>query len=416
MNDKLIKSKSTAFYEIRDYIMICLGTLIYTGGVSIFMLPYGLTIGGVSGISSIIYYATNIPVSISYGVINACFLIVAIKVLGWKFCFKTIAGVVSSTLWFSAWQLMLQNSAGEWPHVCGDQIFMACILGPIFCGIGLSINFENHGSMGGTDIIAAIVNKYKDVSLGQIILLCDVLIISSCYFVFEDIQRVIYGYVIMIVCSVTLDTCMRRMHQAVRFEIYSRNYAKIADEINEEGFGITVLDGFGWYTKSERKMLVCICSRRYQDIIMQAIKRIDPYAFFCVSNVNNVYGTGFSAIKSKLKNQKPILTFATNDERLINEAKNLMGENIEVRSLSDIGCKEQLPQTHETIEKNAQEKVRYVHKYYGFDCFAQCTEGDREAYSLIYHHNTYKFDNLQGVSDFIRQQFPEKGKKKEKNK
>ena len=149
---------------------------------------------------------------------------------------------------------------------------------------------------------------------------------------------------------------------------------------------------------------------------MQAIKRIDPYAFFCVSNVNNVYGNGFSAIKSKLKNQKPILTFATNDESLINEAKNLMGENIEVRSLSDIGCKEQLPQTHETIEKNAQEKVRYVHKYYGFDCFAQCTEGDREAYSLIYHHNTYKFDSLQGVSDFLQQQFPEKGKKKEKNK
>ena len=402
MNDKLQKKKSAAFYEIRDYVMICIGTLLYTGGVSLFMLPYGLTTGGVSGVASIIYYATKIPVYVSFGFINSCFLIIAIKILGWKFCFKTIAGVVSSTLWYSMWQILLCNGSDTWPMVCGDQIFMACILGPIICGIGLSICFENHGSTGGTDIIAAILNKYKDVSLGQIILLCDVLIISSCYFIFHDVERVIYGYVMMIVCAVTLDTCTRRIHQAVRFEIFSRNYSKIADEINEEGFGTTVLDGFGWYTKTERKVLVCICSKRYQDIIMRAIKRVDPYAFFSVSNVTNVFGEGFSTAKTKLKDQKPIIVFATDDQILLTKARDLLNDKYEIRSLSDIGCHETLPQTHDTIEKNAQEKVRYINKYYGFDSFALSTEDNRQAFCLLNKGNTYRFTSLEDTTAFLQ--------------
>ena len=402
MNDKLQKKKSAAFYEIRDYVMICIGTLLYTGGVSLFMLPYGLTTGGVSGVASIIYYATKIPVYVSFGFINSCFLIIAIKILGWKFCFKTIAGVVSSTVWYSMWQILLCNGSDTWPMVCGDQIFMACILGPIICGIGLSICFENHGSTGGTDIIAAILNKYKDVSLGQIILLCDVLIISSCYFIFHDVERVIYGYVMMIVCAVTLDTCTRRIHQAVRFEIFSRNYSKIADEINEEGFGTTVLDGFGWYTKTERKVLVCICSKRYQDIIMRAIKRVDPYAFFSVSNVTNVFGEGFSTAKTKLKNQKPIIVFATDDQILLTKARDLLNDKYEIRSLSDIGCHETLPQTHDTIEKNAQEKVRYINKYYGFDSFALSTEDNRQAFCLLNKGNTYRFTSLEDTTAFLQ--------------
>ena len=402
MNDKLQKKKSAAFYEIRDYVMICIGTLLYTGGVSLFMLPYGLTTGGVSGVASIIYYATKIPVYVSFGFINSCFLIIAIKILGWKFCFKTIAGVVSSTVWYSMWQILLCNGTDTWPMVCGDQIFMACILGPIICGIGLSICFENHGSTGGTDIIAAILNKYKDVSLGQIILLCDVLIISSCYFIFHDVERVIYGYVMMIVCAVTLDTCTRRIHQAVRFEIFSRNYSKIADEINEEGFGTTVLDGFGWYTKTERKVLVCICSKRYQDIIMRAIKRVDPYAFFSVSNVTNVFGEGFSTAKTKLKDQKPIIVFATDDQILLTKARDLLNDKYEIRSLSDIGCHETLPQTHDTIEKNAQEKVRYINKYYGFDSFALSTEDNRQAFCLLNKGNTYRFTSLEDTTAFLQ--------------
>lgn len=392
------KKHDGLLYELKDYIMICIGTLLYTGGVSIFMLPYGLTTGGVSGISSIIYYATNIPVYLSYAIINACFLMVAIKVLGWKYCLKTIAGVASSTLWFSVWQYFLCDAANNWPQVCGDQTFMACILGPLICGIGLSICFESNGSTGGTDIIASIVNKYKEVSLGQIILLCDILIISSCYFIFHDIERVVYGYVIMIVVAVTLDTCTKRVHQAVRFEIFSRNYSKVADAINEAGFGATILDGTGWYTKSERNVLICICSRRYQDVIMRVIKSVDPYAFFAVSNVTSVYGEGFGTIKTTIKDQRPIIVYATNDETSLQKAHDLFGEKYDIRSLNDIGCPEELPLSHKTAVSDAREKAYYVNKFYGFDCFADASDDEGTAFVALYKHQVHKCTTMEEVA------------------
>lgn len=390
------------FWEIIDYLMIALGTLLYTGGVSLFMLPYGLTTGGVSGVASIIYYASGVPVSLSYGIINACFLVLAIKVLGWRFCLKTIAGVSLSTLWYSLWQLFLTNGGGEWPHICGDQVFMACILGPVIGGIGLSICFEHNGSTGGTDIIAAIVNKYKDVSLGQIILLCDVLIISSCYFVFHDMQRVVFGYVMMIVCSFTLDYCTRLKHQAVEIKVYSRNFSMVADAINKAGFGLTVIDGMGWYTRSERKVIICVCSKRYQNIVMRAIKRVDPYAFISVTNAESVYGEGFSSLKTKLKDQKPILVFCTDNLDKLTAIEDALGEKYEIRSLKDIGCrKTEFHKIKDNIRESTLNEARYVNKYYGFDCFADNKEGETRCYAAIINGKEHVFDSLEQLKDFL---------------
>lgn len=390
-------------WEIRDYVMIAIGTLLYTGGVSLFMLPYRLTTGGVSGVSSIIYYAAKIPVSLSYGLINACFLVVAVKVLGWKFCLKTIAGVASSTLWLALWQLFLtKGGTSDWPHICGDQIFMACILGPLICGIGLSICFENNGSTGGTDIIAAIVSKFKDVSLGQIILLCDILIISSCYFVFHDVQRVVFGYVIMIVCAFTLDYCTRMKHQAVEVKVYSRNYSMIADALIEEGFGVTVVDGMGWYTRSERKVIVTVCSKRYQQIVMRAIKHVDPFAFISVSNLSSVFGEGFSTLKTKLKDQKPILVFCTDNLDKLTYARQALGDRYEIRSLKEIGCrKTEIKKIKDNLHENTINEARYVHKYYGFDCFADNKKDGIQCLALIRDGKETLFRSDDEIIEFL---------------
>lgn len=390
-------------WEIRDYVMIAIGTLLYTGGVSLFMLPYELTTGGISGVSSIIYYAAKVPVSISYGLINACFLIVAVKVLGWKFCLKTIAGVAFSTLWLALWQFFLTNGGqSDWPHICGDQVFMACILGPIICGIGLSVCFESNGSTGGTDIIAAIVNKYKDVSLGQMILFCDILIISSCYFVFHDVQRVVFGYVIMMVVAFTLDYCTRIQHQAIEVKVYSRNYEMIADAIIKAGFGVTVLDGVGWYTRSERKVIISVCSKRYQPIMMREIKRVDPYAFISVANISSVFGEGFSTLKTKLKDQKPILVFCTDNLDKLTNARMALEEKYEIRSLKEIGCrKNEIVRIKDNLRENTANEARYVHKYYGFDCFADNKQDGVQCLALIYKGEELFFDSDQALIDFL---------------
>lgn len=368
--------KKKIFRELRDYFMVLVGTLIYALGVEMFMLPYQLTTGGVAGISALIFYATGLQVPISYTAINIIFLIFGARIVGLNFCLKSIFGFGSIAMWLAVLHPFFVDPV---PKLLGNEMFMACVLSGIMEGIGLSICFYHNGSTGGTDIIAAAVNKYKEVSLGQIIMLCDIIIVSSSYIIFHDIQRVIFGFILLIVAAMTLDYFTRKLCQAVEFKVFSRNYSAIADRIAKEGFGVTVLSGEGWYTKSERNVVICVCSKRYAETIMRAIKSVDPFCFVSVTTALGVYGEGFGSIKTKVKNQKPIIVFATNNKNKLSEVRSILGDRFEVRSLKDVGCNAELPETHNTLEDNAMEKARYINHYYGFDCFADDTGLEVEA-------------------------------------
>lgn len=372
--------KLNLYQEIKDYIFITLGVFIYAMGVTVFMLPYGLTTGGVAGIASIVYYATGIEVQITYVTINVALLIAAVKVLGFRFCMKTIYGVGCMTFALWACQRFVEIPDGHGgmmlPKLIGDEAFMACVLGAICDGIGLYICFENNGSTGGTDIIAAIVNKYKQMSLGTVIMACDVIIISSCYFVFHDWYRVIYGFVLLFICSFTLDYCLNKSHQSVQFLIFSRNPEKIADAIVKTGRGVTMLDGEGWYTHTERKVLMSIVRKNEQVYIQRLIKSIDPYAFVSLSNANSVWGEGFDQMKVKAEKKqqgKRTLVFASNSTHKLNEVRAILGDKYDVRSLKDIGCYIDIPRKAGSIQGNALLKARFVKRYYGFDCIADDT-------------------------------------------
>jgi len=175
---------------------------------------------------------------------------------------------------------------------------MACIIGAAMCGVGLGITFNYNGSTGGTDIIAAIVNKYKDVSLGRMIMICDVVIISSCYFIFHDWRRVIFGFVTLFIIGVVLDWIINSARQSVQFLIFSKKYDEIADHIiKDTNRGVTVLDGTGWYSKGNVKVLVVLAKKRQSLDIFRMVKRIDPNAFISQSSVIGVYGEGFDKLK-----------------------------------------------------------------------------------------------------------------------
>ena len=372
MSSKL--NKKAILHEARDYAMVAAATLLYATAVVCFMLPYQITTGGVAGMSAIIYYATGLEVQYSYAAINLAFLILAARIVGLKFCIKTIWGFGMITVWLSVVQQIVQDPVtGELPKLLGNEIFMAVVISAIMEGLGLAISFYFNGSTGGTDIVAACINKFKDISLGQVLMVCDILIVSSSYLIFHDVQKVIFGYVLLILAALALDFFTRRFHQAVEFKIFSRNYSAIADALNKSGFGVTVLDGYGWYTRTTRKVLICLCSKRYSQLVMRSIKRVDPTCFVSVTDVENVYGEGFSAMKTKVKGQKPIIVCATNNQNKLREARQILGDRFEVRSLKEVGCNDELPETHATIEENALEKAHYISKYYGFDCFADDT-------------------------------------------
>lgn len=299
-------SKAEIMREVKDYSYITLGLISYAMGWAAFLIPYQITTGGTTGISAIIYYSTGFPIQWSYFIINAVLMTFAIKILGPKFSIKTTYAIFMLTFLLWLFQFLVNNfikapdinSQGQ-PLILGmGQDFMACIIGAALCGIGLGIVFNYNGSTGGTDIIAAIVNKYRDVSLGRMIMICDFFIISSCYFIFHDWRRVIFGFVTLFIVGVVLDWIINSARQSVQFFIFSKKYDEIADRIIKEADrGVTVLDGMGWYSKANVKVLVVLAKKRQSLDIFRLVKRIDPNAFISQSSVIGVYGEGFDKLK-----------------------------------------------------------------------------------------------------------------------
>lgn len=299
-------SKAEIMREVKDYFYITLGLISYSLGWAAFLLPYQITTGGTTGIGAIIYYSTGFPIQWSYFIINAFLMTFAIRILGPKFSIKTTYAIFMLTLLLWLFQLIVDNyvqtsevSASGKPLILGiGQDFMACIIGAAMCGVGLGIVFNYNGSTGGTDIIAAIVNKYRDVSLGRMIMICDVFIISSCYFLFHDWRRVIFGFVTLFIIGVVLDWIINSARQSVQFFIFSKKYDEIADRITKEtNRGVTVLDGTGWYSKNNVKVLIILAKKRQSLDIFRLVKRIDPDAFISQSSVIGVYGEGFDKLK-----------------------------------------------------------------------------------------------------------------------
>jgi len=279
--------------DARDIVMITLSMIFYSIGWSVFLLPNHITTGGVAGISSIIFWGTGFPVQYTYFLVNAVLLVFALKILGWKFCAKTIYAVVILTLILQ----FFSKSAAEM-HLLQDQPFMACIIGSIFCGSGIGLCLANNGSTGGTDIVAAIVNKYRDISLGRVILILDIFIITSSYIVLKDWEMVIYGYVVLFIVSFCIDQVVNSTHRSVQLFIISEKNEEIAHRINQQAHrGCTVIDGEGSYTGNPVKMLFVLAKRRESGMIFSIINDVDPKAFVSQSSVIGVYGEGFDHFK-----------------------------------------------------------------------------------------------------------------------
>lgn len=289
-----ITNRQQLLREIKDYLLIALGMIMYAVGWTVFLLPNNLPSGAVPGIASVVYWATGFPVQYTYLIINFALLLLALKILGLKFCLKTIFAVGVLTFATPVLQHFITGS------LINDQPFMACVLGASFCGGGIGVAFSANGSTGGTDIIAAIINKYRDITLGRVILICDVIIISSSYFVLHDWEKVVYGYVVLFISSFVLDQVVNSARQSVQFFIISRKYDEIGKRINKDLHrGVTFIDGVGCYTNNNVKMMFVLAKKRESNTIFRLIKDIDPNAFVSQSAVIGVFGEGFDKIKVK---------------------------------------------------------------------------------------------------------------------
>ena len=296
--------------EVKDYFFITLGIMLYTISFTVFLMPYQIVAGGVTGLSAIIYYATGFHVQNTYIIINLSLLVVALKVLGFKFLFKTIYAIfLLYFLLIVAQDIIPKQPDGMPIKLLGEgQDFMSMIIGCVITGVALSTVFLHNGSTGGTDIIAASVNKYHNVSLGTVLIAVDFCIIGSCMFFpqfgtyLERAHKVMFGLCVMTLENFSLDYIMNARRESVQFMIFSRKYQEIANAIGiETGHGVTILDGHGWYTGQEVKVLCILAKKRESTDIFRLIKLIDPNAFVSQSSVVGVYGEGFDEMKVSVK-------------------------------------------------------------------------------------------------------------------
>lgn len=281
--------------NMKDFMFIVFGILSYAVGYSAFILPEKVVMGGVSGLSALIYYATNIPAGISIFVLNITLLIIAFSALTKQFVVRTIIGVIILSLFIGILQPFFQ----AYPIItAGEDKFMHVLIGGMLSGAGLGIVFSHNGSTGGTDILTVLLNKHFNLSFGRAMQFIDCTIICSSYLLFHSMETIVYGVVFTLVACYVCDFVVNGSRQTVQFLIISKNYKEIADTINRRvNRGVTVIEGKGWYSKENVEMLV-VLSRKYESQdIFAVIKQIDPQAVVSQTFCHGVFGEGFDKIK-----------------------------------------------------------------------------------------------------------------------
>ncbi len=300
--------RPTIMGEFKNYFMITIGLMFYAFAWNFFMAPFKFVTGGITGIGAIVQYTTGIPMQYTYFAINVVLIIIAIWQLGLKFCIKTIYAIIILTLFLEFSQNIFEVYPNAYEILGPDKQLEACIVGSIFTGMGIAFCFINNGSTGGVDIIAAIVNKYKDVSFGRAMLYVDTCIITSSLFIIPtenivlSIQKVFYGYITLVIVNVSLDYVVNSNRQTVQFFIFSSKYNEIAYYITRHlKRGVTLLDSVGYYSGKEGKVVTTLARANQSNQLFSAIKQIDPNALISQTKAMAIYGNGFDKIKAKAK-------------------------------------------------------------------------------------------------------------------
>ena len=311
--------KLSPWAVFKEYLIITIGLLTYVLGWAVFLIPNNLVGGGVSGIGAILYYATGFPMGYTYFAVNFILLAISLKVLGGGFGFKTVYAIIFASVMLNILPPLIPESITQELAVSNGKL-LCTIIGGAMNGLGIGLTMSQGGSTGGTDIIALMVTKFRNVSPGKVILLIDVIIILSSM-VFpsydtsgalipfaEKLATSVYGLILITVSGYAVDLYLSGSKQSVQVFIISRKYEEIADMIAKNmKRGVTLLSAKGWYTKNESYVLMVMTRKTDLNILLKYVKMIDPDAFLSVSTVMGVFGLGFDTIKLKTKNPDEIM-------------------------------------------------------------------------------------------------------------
>lgn len=300
-------------HNAKDYVLIIFSLFLYSFAFCAFILPHEIVIGGVAGIGTLVYFASNgvIPVAVTSYAINLVLLAMAFKIVGKTFVMRTIFGVTIVAVAIGIFEQIFMSLG----HPLVPDKVISVALGGILCGIGIGTCFIHNGSSGGTDIIAAMVAAKSNVSIGRTMIFVDMIIVSMSILLPYDgsfgeriearIPTIVYGLMVTSIVAYVADMIINTNRQATQFIIFSPKWRDIADRVLTEAHrGVTVLDGKGWYSKQDVKILMVWCRKIESVNIFRIVKSVDENAFITQGAVNGVYGKGFDTMKIKMKKSK----------------------------------------------------------------------------------------------------------------
>lgn len=301
------KIRQSIWKTLGVYLVIAFGLSFYVIAWTIFLIPNHIIGGGVVGLSSIIYLITNeaIPVGVSNFGINLILFCFGLYFLGKKFAVNNVFGILMTSFLFIVVQQWIGLQNVEALHrlalksLGGLDPFVCALIGGVMSGIGIGIVLSNGGNSGGSDVIALILNKYYNVSLGSVIMVADAcVIIGSIVIPGNGITQIVYGFIVLAAYTFTIDYVVDGRRQNYKILIFSKKNEELADIIGKQlKRGVTFLNGSGWYSKQDVKILMVVVHRRDKVQLMHFIKSIDPEAFMTVEKTESVFGQNFDKIK-----------------------------------------------------------------------------------------------------------------------
>lgn len=285
---------------IWDYFLMTVGSILFCLAWTSFIIPNGLSSGGLTGFCTIIQYGTGIPVGWTYPILNILLLILGFLSLGKAFGIKTIYVIALTSVLFEVLPMFPQLEV----HM--DEKLLVALVGAAMESVGLGVVLLRGGSSGGTDIVAMMVNKYWPVSPGRVYLVTDVIIISCMLLVpGKGLVDMIYAYVIMLGFSFGVDFVLLGNKSTVQILVFSANYKEIGDHIiHNVRRGVTALESVGWYSQNPGKVLLIIARKHQMNEVINEIRKIDKKAFISVSTAMSVFGEGFEEVKTGIKTKR----------------------------------------------------------------------------------------------------------------
>ena len=311
---------------IKEYLLMTFGMFCYAFGWQMCVLPAGGMGGGAAGLATLIN--AILPVSLSAGfftignlifIINCILLILGVMIVGWKFGIKTLYCILIMSVMFNLVEFLDPALVvNVFKGVDAWRLLMV-VLGAASCGVGIAVSFMQGGSTGGTDIVAMIINKFRTVSYGKVLLMTDCGILISSVFLHttvsiatdagliemtnisplapEAFARMVYGFIMIAVIGYTVDFVQSGNQQSNQIMIFCKDYEKMADMINTKAQrGATLIDAMGWYSKTPSKAVMVVCRKRDTSMILKFVREEDSSAFITVGSVMGVYGQGFDAL------------------------------------------------------------------------------------------------------------------------